>query len=800
MATNLSTILNILAKPPGDLVFHLVVGLALIITGGYAIIKLGKTKEGSQQRSFLIGCGILILLQLGLFGFRANNTGTTFVAVNFFQFYERMTATLTILWLIWAFFDDEERILTTDLNLLLSFALIVLAVASVFVRPRVMYMDMFNPLLLDVIWQTIALVLITLGLLLAFFTKPLEYKTLVAILTVLGVGHFIQILLVAFTNWQMGAVRLAQMITMPALYTVVKPLSGKVRQAQQRKATIKPFIAQAKAKSMAKKQTKAQSKTQAITQAKGQATTEVKAQAKSKAKTRNKAKVKFNPITRLQQLIKGPTTTSDSSTSDRIDYLKQRLQPKPRNTHIPNPPEPSPAGGNIEMTADTKPALVNSLLEISLSPTRDERYQAIVRALSLSVVSDICYLIEISESQDKLHVLTGYDLIREVPLKPDTLTTTDLPLIMDAWRAYQPIELSQNGSKVRDMRTLASLLNHHTAGNLFAYPLGLPDEPLAGGVIFLSPYTSKPWGEKIRQLMDEIHGTLTNVLYLPTHDEQRLQKENQKQLSIFTLEEEIERLRQGLADKDARIHENEITIKGLKAKYQIEKMEAISNLERMKSKIAELTAQVAHPGQHNAQKEQLLNEIRLLTDEREQLRLALSRANSMIAELRTESGQTGPIRLSLESQIISLDSIAANVRLRVATQIQQKNLVLEIHNPDGRQMIRTDPELLQTALHELLVNAIRASEAGGTVKLNQKLSLEMGMLIIQVTDFGEGLTQAEQADLFSAQHEDIPGIGDVQAIRNAIRAIRVLNGKIWLKSEKAAFTTFRFQIPVRIID
>ena len=782
MATNLSTIFNILAKPPGDLVFHLVVGLALIITGGYAIIKLGRPKEGSQQRSFLIGCGILILLQLGLFGFRSNNTGTTFTAVNFFQFYERLTATLTILWLIWAFFDDEQRILTTDLNLLLTFTLIVLAVASVFVRPRVMYMDLFNPLLLDVIWQTIALILITVGLLMAFFTKPLEYKTLVASLIVLGVGHFVQILLVAFMNWQMGAVRLAQMIALPALFTAVKPLSGEVRQAQRRKATIKPIIAQVKA--MAKTQTK----------------TIAKAQPKAQTKAQTKAKVKFNPITRLQQVLKGPTRKSDSAKSDRIDYLKQRLQPNPRNTHTPNPPEPIPAGGNIEMTADTKPALVNSLLEISLSPTREERYQAIVRALSLSVVSDICYLIEVSESQDKLHVLTGYDLIREVPLKPDTLTTTDLPLIMDAWRAYQPIELAQNGSKVRDMRTLASLLNHHTAGNLFAYPLGLPNEPLAGGVIFLSPYTNKPWGEKIRQLMDEIQGTLTNVLYLPTQDEQRLQKENQKQLSIFTLEEEIERLRKGLAEKDVLIHENEITIKGLKAKYQIEKMEAISNIERMKSKIAELTAQVAYPGQQNAQKEQLLNEIRLLTDEREQLRLALSRANSMIAELRTESGQTGPIRLSLESQIISLDSIAANVRLRVATQIQQKNLLLEIHNPDGRQMIRTDPELLQTALHELLINAIRASDHGGTVKLNQKLSLEMGMLIIQVTDFGEGLTQAEQADLFSAQHDDIPGIGDVQAIRNAIRAIRVLNGKIWLKSDKAAFTTFRFQIPVRIID
>jgi len=74
------------------------------------------------------------------------------------------------------------------------------------------------------------------------------------------------------------------------------------------------------------------------------------------------------------------------------------------------------------------------------------------------------------------------------------------------------------------------------------------------------------------------------------------------------------------------------------------------------------------------------------------------------------------------------------------------------------------------------------------------------MLIIQVTDFGAGLTQAEQTAFFSADHESISGIGSIQSIRTAIRAIRVLNGKIWLKSKKDLFTTFRVQLPIRIID
>jgi len=138
--------------------------------------------------------------------------------------------------------------------------------------------------------------------------------------------------------------------------------------------------------------------------------------------------------------------------------------------------------------------------------------------------------------------------------------------------------------------------------------------------------------------------------------------------------------------------------------------------------------------------------------------------------------------------------------LLAAPPMGQKDVDLEINNPDGRQMVKTDPELLQTALLELIMNAIMASDFGGTIRLDLTLSLEMGMLIIQVTDFGKGLTQTEQTALFSGQRQTIPGIGDVQSIRNAIRAIRVLNGKIWLRSKKSSYTTFRLQIPVRIID
>ncbi len=195
----------------------------------------------------------------------------------------------------------------------------------------------------------------------------------------------------------------------------------------------------------------------------------------------------------------------------------------------------------------------------------------------------------------------------------------------------------------------------------------------------------------------------------------------------------------------------------------------------------------------------MTEKIRQLTSERNQLKSELEKAEARIEAIRTEK-DSSEIRLSMNTQIVSLDSIMANLRLMFSPQLAEKNIDLEIVNSNGHQLIKTDPELTQTILYGLLDNAIKASRTNGKIQLSQELSLETGMLVIQVTDYGEGLTPEEQSALFSSEPEMNPGIGSIDSIREAIRAIRVMNGKIWLKSKKELFTTFRVQLPVRIID
>ena len=465
--------------------------------------------------------------------------------------------------------------------------------------------------------------------------------------------------------------------------------------------------------------------------------------------------------------------------------------------------EPTTASSDLlddSKPVDTRPELIKQLLEINLTASYDEKIKAIIRALSLSVVSDICYLVRLTADNETVELLAGYDLIREIALPGAILQPQQLLHIMDAWAEKQTLNLTDTKGDLRDADTLTLLLKYHRIGSLLAFPLYFNDQPTLGGLILLSPYTSKRWGEDTIQLLEKVRPTLTEVLFGPDPiEELRLENEQQQDL-ILELRLTSDQMTLELQEKDKTLETLQSTLQQLKGRYQLEKFEAVQQMDAMQTELETLKGKPSQQWDGKQQLEQIQAEIRQFSKEREELRTSLARANARIQHLENQAGQTGPIRLSTDNQIISLDSVAANARLQIATRLSQAGVNLTVQNPDGRQMIKTDPELLGTVLKGLIENAIAASSAGGTIELSQSLSLETGMLIAEVTDHGEGLTPEEQSALFSAGQALIPGIGDLAAVRAAIRAIRILNGKIWLSSKKNDHTTFRIQLPIRIID
>lgn len=692
MEIDLSYLTNILTGPPGNLLYHLVISLSLALISGLIIPRINRNHYKQHARQILTGCTILLVIQVVLFSASLLEAFTPLT----YALLESLAGTLSIIWLIWLFQEDDPQFFLTGVNIFLTFALLIIATGILLLSVLQSTFITLDFEMVIISWQFGTLLLIALGLVFIFIKRPPQWVIAVCILTVFAAGHGSEIILQDTLELNLGAVRLAQMLSFP--WSIV--------------------------------------------------------------------------------------------------ILQRFAKPKIFQETPPEKPEPLPR----ERRVDTKPTLIEYLLKIPLQKTQQEKFNAVARALSMSVLSDICLLFQLNKEDARVELLSGYDLIREAFISPRSVPMEALTHILETWQDNRFLKLSHQYTESKDVKTLTELINYPYLGNLLAYPLPSNTEQLAGGIVFLSPYTNKSWGEKSTTLLDEIKPTLAQVLFTTPFKEILEDDFNRAKSEIQQLIKEKEALANELFEKEITLQKQETALSQWRAKYQIEKLESTNHIEKLQKQIEHLNKQQKEKRPVSPRLEQMEAKIRQLTKERDQLKSELSKAQARIEALKAEKGQTGPIRLSVDTQVVSLDSIMANVRLIIASQLAAKNIELEIINLDGHQLLKTDPELTQTVLFGLLENAIKASKPGGKIQVSQELSLETGMLVIEVTDYGEGLTSEEQKSLFSGEPEINHGIGSIESIRDAIRAIRVLNGKIWLKSKKGLFTTFRVQLPVRIID
>jgi nitrogen fixation/metabolism regulation signal transduction histidine kinase len=106
--------------------------------------------------------------------------------------------------------------------------------------------------------------------------------------------------------------------------------------------------------------------------------------------------------------------------------------------------------------------------------------------------------------------------------------------------------------------------------------------------------------------------------------------------------------------------------------------------------------------------------------------------------------------------------------------------------------IEADPDLLNRALQNLILNAIDAMPSGGNLKIRtRRLN---GQVHLEVSDSGGGLTQEERERLFTPyyttkQHGTGLGLAIVQSV------VSDHGGKISVESERDRGTTFRVELP-----
>ena len=121
--------------------------------------------------------------------------------------------------------------------------------------------------------------------------------------------------------------------------------------------------------------------------------------------------------------------------------------------------------------------------------------------------------------------------------------------------------------------------------------------------------------------------------------------------------------------------------------------------------------------------------------------------------------------------------------------------------PAGLPVLRVDGNLLSMALDNLLSNALKHAAAGRWLRVTAALAGDGREVVIEVADRGEGITQAEQAELFepfrrgrAAVDSQLPGSGlGLSLVRGAVEAH---GGRVTLNSQPGQGSAFALHIPL----
>jgi signal transduction histidine kinase len=165
-----------------------------------------------------------------------------------------------------------------------------------------------------------------------------------------------------------------------------------------------------------------------------------------------------------------------------------------------------------------------------------------------------------------------------------------------------------------------------------------------------------------------------------------------------------------------------------------------------------------------------------------------------ISKLEQADGLSG-------AEFLQVADIAHEVVAELEPLAEQKQQTLIVDAPDDLPCISAPPLLLREALSNLLSNAVKYTPRGGRVVVSVRRGDEPNSLQLAVADTGVGLSEADQAHLFTkffrssdprVANERGTGLG--LALTKAI--VHRMGGQLSAVSELNHGTTFRVALPI----
>ncbi len=154
-------------------------------------------------------------------------------------------------------------------------------------------------------------------------------------------------------------------------------------------------------------------------------------------------------------------------------------------------------------------------------------------------------------------------------------------------------------------------------------------------------------------------------------------------------------------------------------------------------------------------------------------------------------------RIEIDTEAVSLEDLVGDGLRVVREQARAKGVRLSARVEPAAGTIEADGRKLRQVLFNLLANAIRFTEPGGTVVV--RVSRQEDLVRIAVSDTGVGIDPADQERIFEEYEQagppDARRGGTGLGLALARRLVELHGGRILLESSPGAGSTFTVELP-----
>jgi two-component system, NtrC family, sensor kinase len=172
----------------------------------------------------------------------------------------------------------------------------------------------------------------------------------------------------------------------------------------------------------------------------------------------------------------------------------------------------------------------------------------------------------------------------------------------------------------------------------------------------------------------------------------------------------------------------------------------------------------------------------------------LSLINDILDLSKIEAG-----RMELEVTEFHLPTAIENALTLVRERAGRRGIALETHIDERLGHIEADERKIRQVVLNLLSNAIKFTAEGGRIEVTARPS--DGSIEVSVADTGTGIAPEDQEAIFEEFRQvgrsDKKAEGTGLGLTLCWKFIELHGGKIWVKSELGAGSTFTFTLPVR---